>query len=61
MPISEEIQKPDLFATEEDLDDEELDEDDYEDDDDELDDIDLPLEYGDGLETNDFDDMGGDF
>ena len=61
MPISEEIQKPDLFATEEDLDEEELDEDDYEDDDDELDDIDLPLEYGDGLETNDFDDMGGDF
>ncbi len=61
MPISEEIQKPNLFATEEDLDDEELDEDDYEDDDDELDDIDLPLEYGDGLETNDFDDMGGDF
>ena len=61
MPISEEIQKPDLFATEEDLDEEELDEEDYEDDDDELDDIDLPLEYGDGLETNDFDDMGGDF
>ena len=55
MPVSEEIQKPDLFATEDDLDDEE---DEFEDD---LDDIDLPDEYGDGIQSNDFDDMGGDF
>ena len=49
MPVSEEIQKPDLFATEDDS---------LEDD---LDDIDLPDEYGDGIQSNDFDDMGGDF
>ncbi len=60
MPVSEEIQKPDLFATEDDSLEDDLDdeEDDFEDD---LDDIDLPDEYGDGIESNDFDDMGGDF
>ena len=56
MPVSEEIQKPDLFATEDDS----L-EDDLDDEEDDLDDIDLPDEYGDGIESNDFDDMGGDF
>ena len=60
MPVSEEIQKPDLFATEDDSLEDDLDdeEDEFEDD---LDDIDLPDEYGDGIESNDFDDMGGDF
>ena len=60
MPVSEEIQKPDLFATEDDSLEDDLDdeEDDFEDD---LADIDLPDEYGDGIESNDFDDMGGDF
>ena len=60
MPVSEEIQKPDLFATEDDSleDDYDDEEDEFEDD---LDDIDLPDEYGDGIESNDFDDMGGDF
>ena len=52
-PLSEEIQKPELFR-----DDDEHDEED-EDSDDELD---LPLEYDDGVDTfDDFDDMGGDF
>ena len=60
MPVSEEIQKPDLFATEDDSLEDDLDdeEDEFEDD---LDDIDLPDEYGDGIQSNDFDDMGGDF
>lgn len=60
MPVSEEIQKPDLFATEDDSLEDDLDdeEDEFEDD---LADIDLPDEYGDGIESNDFDDMGGDF
>ena len=60
MPVSEEIQKPDLFATEDDSLEDDLDDekDEFEDD---LADIDLPDEYGDGIESNDFDDMGGDF
>ena len=58
-PISEEVQKPELFG-------ELSEDDDYEEDnefdDDEMDDIDIPDEYGDGIETfEDFDDMGGDF
>ena len=58
-PISEEVQKPELFG-------ELSEDDDYEEDsefdDDEMDDIDIPDEYGDGIESfEDFDDMGGDF
>ena len=56
-PLAEEIQKPELFGSEDDFDD---DDDEY--DEDELDDIDLPDEYGDGIDNfNDIDDMGGDF
>ena len=58
-PLAEEIQKPDLFASDKDIF-----EDEEEDDnllDDEFDDLDMPIQYGDGLDTNDFDDMGGDF
>ena len=58
-PLAEEIQKPDLFASNKDIfKDEEEDEDLL---DDEFDDLDMPIQYGDGLDTNDFDDMGGDF
>ena len=58
-PLAEEIQKPDLFASDKDIfKDEEEDEDLL---DDEFDDLDMPIQYGDGLDTNDFDDMGGDF
>ena len=58
-PLAEEIQKPDLFASDKDIfEDEEEDNDLL---DDELDDLDMPIQYGDGLDTNDFDDMGGDF
>ena len=58
-PVSEEVQKPELFG-------ELSEDDDYEEDsefdDDEMDDIDIPDEYGDGIEAfEDFDDMGGDF
>ena len=60
MPLSEEIVKPELFgdseseeAFEDDFDDEEFDDDD--------DEIDLPDEYGDGVEDYSDDDMGGDF
>ena len=60
MPVSEEIQKPDLFASEDESFDDEYDDEEDEFDDD-LDDIDLPDEYGDGIDSNDFDDMGGDF
>ena len=58
-PLAEEIQKPDLFASDKDIfEDEEEDNDLL---DDEFDDLDMPIQYGDGLDTNDFDDMGGDF
>ena len=58
-PLAEEIQKPDLFASNKDIfKDEEEDNDLL---DDEFDDLDMPIQYGDGLDTNDFDDMGGDF
>ena len=58
-PLAEEIQKPDLFASNKDIfKDEEENEDLL---DDEFDDLDMPIQYGDGLDTNDFDDMGGDF
>ena len=58
-PLSEEIQKPELFRD----DDEEMDYDDDDDEDENSDDeLDLPLEYDDGVDTfDDFDDMGGDF
>ena len=59
-PLSEEIQKPELFRD----DDEEMDYDDEHDEEDEDsdDELDLPLEYDDGVDTfDDFDDMGGDF
>ena len=59
-PLSEEIQKPELFRG----DDEEMDYDDEHDEEDEDsdDELDLPLEYDDGVDTfDDFDDMGGDF
>ena len=58
-PLSEEIQKPELFRD----DDEEMDYDDEDDEDENSDDeLDLPLEYDDGVDTfDDFDDMGGDF
>ena len=58
-PLAEEIQKPDLFASDKDIFEEE--EEDNELLDDEFDDLDMPEEYGDGLDTNDFNDMGGDF
>ena len=59
-PLAEEIQKPELFGSEDDFDDDDDDDDEY--DEDELDDIDLPDEYGDGIDNfNDIDDMGGDF
>ena len=61
-PLAEEIQKPELFGSEDDFDDDDYDDEDDEFDDDELDDIDLPDEYGDGIDNfNDVDDMGGDF
>ena len=56
MPLAEEIVKPELFG--------DVSEDDYSDESDfgeEDDDLDLPDEYGDGLEDFDDDDMGGDF
>ena len=58
-PLSEEIQKPELFRD----DDEEMDYDDDDEEDENSDDeLDLPLEYDDGVDTfDDFDDMGGDF
>ena len=59
-PLSEEIQKPELFRD----DDEEMDYDDEDDEENEDsdDELDLPLEYDDGVDTfDDFDDMGGDF
>ena len=59
-PLSEEIQKPELFRD----DDDEMDYDDEDDEEDENsdDELDLPLEYDDGVDTfDDFDDMGGDF
>jgi len=55
-PISEEIQKPELF--------EELSDDEFEDDDSEFDDdeLDMPEDFGDGIDAfEDLDDMGGDF
>ena len=58
-PLAEEIQKPDLFASDKDIFEDEEEDDDLLDD--EFDDLDMPEEYGDGLDTNDFDDMGGDF
>ena len=57
-PLAEEIQKPDLFASDKDIFEEEEDNELL---DDEFDDLDMPEEYGDGLDTNDFNDMGGDF
>ena len=56
-PLSEEIEKPELFDEAEDSDD------DYEDDEFEDDDeLDMPDEYGDGIDSfDDLDDMGGDF
>ena len=61
MPISEEIVKPELFADT--LEDDYTDESEFGEEDDELDDddLDLPDEYGDGLEDYSDDDMGGDF
>ncbi len=57
-PLSEEIQKPELFRD----DDDEMDYDDDDGDEDSDDELDLPLEYDDGVDTfDDFDDMGGDF
>ena len=57
-PLSEEIQKPELFRD----DDEEMDYDDDDEDENSDDELDLPLEYDDGVDTfDDFDDMGGDF
>ena len=58
-PLAEEIQKPDLFASNKDIFKEEEEDEDLLDD--EFDDLDMPIQYGDGLDTNDFDDMGGDF
>ncbi len=56
-PISEEIQKPDLFGDEADDDFSDEEEDEFDDDE-----LDLPDEYGDGIDTfDDMDDMGGDF
>ena len=56
MPLSEEIVKPELLA--DNLEDDYTDESEFGEDDDELD---LPDEYGDGLEDYSDDDMGGDF
>jgi len=60
-PLSEEIEKPELFNNSDDFDDEEDDEIDDEDDEFDDDELDLPDEYGDGLEDYSDDDMGGDF
>ena len=63
-PLSEEITKPELFGnadSESTEDDEDLDDDEFDDDDFDDDELDLPDEYGDGLEDYSDDDMGGDF
>ena len=59
MPLSEEIQKPELFEEN----DNEMDyEDDMDDEFEDDDDLDMPEEYGNGIDDyNDLDDMGGDF
>ena len=58
MPISEEVQKPELFDDIDSVDDT-FEDDDF---DDEDDDLDMPDAYGGGADTfEDLDDMGGDF
>ena len=58
MPISEEVQKPELFDDIDSVDDT-FEDDDF---DDEDEDLDMPDAYGDGADTfEDLDDMGGDF
>ena len=59
-PISEEISKPELFG--EISDDEEFDDMDEDDEFEDDEDMDMPDEFGDGIDTFDeIDDMGGDF
>ena len=60
MPLAEEIVKPELFGDADSEEDDYSDESDFGEEDDE-DDLDLPDEYGDGLEDYSDDDMGGDF
>ena len=59
-PLAEEIVKPELFGDADSEEDDYSDESDFGEEDDE-DDLDLPDEYGDGLEDYSDDDMGGDF